>query len=141
MGVAWRRRGGSHAACAHMTGGLMDRLPAEAGAAAASAAVEAEVDADAEEEAGLPAAGTASRSPAPARGAGPRSRGLHAFPAARAPGALPCPTPGSAGPRRPGARVSVQPAPIRSGAGWKGADLRGSDGRRAAGARVSPQSP
>ncbi|XP_073071046.1 sorting nexin-8 isoform X5 [Manis javanica] len=56
MGVAWRRRGGSHAACAHMTGGLMDRLPAEAGAAAASAAVEAEVDADAEEEAGLPAA-------------------------------------------------------------------------------------
>ncbi|KAI5935822.1 Sorting nexin-8 [Manis javanica] len=39
-----------------MTGGLMDRLPAEAGAAAASAAVEAEVDADAEEEAGLPAA-------------------------------------------------------------------------------------
>ncbi|KAI5221473.1 Sorting Nexin-8 [Manis pentadactyla] len=39
-----------------MTGGLMDRLPAEAGAAAAAAAAEAEVDADADEEAGLPAA-------------------------------------------------------------------------------------
>ncbi|XP_057343440.1 sorting nexin-8 isoform X3 [Manis pentadactyla] len=57
MGVAWRPPGGSHAACAHMTGGLMDRLPAEAGAAAAAAAAaEAEVDADADEEAGLPAA-------------------------------------------------------------------------------------
>lgn len=67
--MAWRagRRGGSHVARAHMTGGVMDRLSGEAGAALVAAAAEAEAD----EEADPPAAGMAGGPPAPARGPGP----------------------------------------------------------------------
>lgn len=55
---------------AHMTGGVMDRLPGEAGAAPVAAAAEAEAD----EEADPPAAGTAGGPLAIAPGPGPPPR-------------------------------------------------------------------
>lgn len=72
MGVAQRaaRRGGSHVARAHMTGGVMDRLPGEPSAAPVAAAAEAEAD----EEADPPAAGTAGGPLAIAPGPGPPPR-------------------------------------------------------------------
>ena len=86
------RRGGSHVARAHMTGGAMDPLPA----APVAAAPEAEAD----EEADPPVAGTAGAQQA-GRGLGPRPLGLRfSFcpPTPRAPPGPP-PTPAST-PRR-----------------------------------------